>query len=750
VGVTLWTAGDIHPPLYFWSLWGWVQFAGQSEFAMRALSAAFGLLTVAVVYSLGTFMAGRTAGSLAALFTGLSRYHIWWSQEMRMYVAAGLAGVLSLYLFVRWLHSQREDPLGNNRPGRLSAGLLLTLYVLVSTCALYTILLMASLILVENLIVLIVLVRARGQRRRHLLLKWIAAQLVILAALGAWLLVSWGRMQTWSVSEPFDLLLFVRLYATLLTTGISVDIHRHIGAALFPLVVLELGGILLAGEWSRSGPDRRPQPLEALALLLALILPGAIIYLASIPRGLFYTPKIEARYFLPFAPAFWILLAWSLVAIGRRWRIAGWACGCALVALWLILLPGYYRGRHLRDDLQTMVRAIVSQAERGDVVLLDSGDRYPLFLYYYDAFPNALWRPQMLKIPPDEGNLAPEKVDEMLQPIADSYRRIWLAEVDVDLSDPAHLVEGWLSERYPGVLALRYGHNVLHLYDPQGHPPKLTAPDYKPQHPVDGPVGTGGHLRGWELPVATFYPGEVAHVSLLWEQLPQEPVELSLCNRSGQVLLRRQAASEGYPGAQRQQFDFPIYASTPGGDYDIALTPAPPGGTILGTLRIAGTAPLPIVGSPQIRVGARLGQDITLVGYTMSGASEKDLEQVEPNDRLVIDLYWRTGRKLNQDYTVFTHLLGQAYNPRTQGPVWGQHDSQPASDGYPTTQWLAGDLIVDRHTMMVDENAPPGTYRIEVGMYTVDDGQRLPVTSRDGQALGDQVLLDTPVNVIRP
>ncbi len=30
---TLWTAGDVHPPLYFWTLWAWVRLVGQSELA---------------------------------------------------------------------------------------------------------------------------------------------------------------------------------------------------------------------------------------------------------------------------------------------------------------------------------------------------------------------------------------------------------------------------------------------------------------------------------------------------------------------------------------------------------------------------------------------------------------------------------------------------------------------------------------------------------------------------------------------
>jgi hypothetical protein len=250
--------------------------------------------------------------------------------------------------------------------------------------------------------------------------------------------------------------------------------------------------------------------------------------------------------------------------------------------------------------------------------------------------------------------------------------------------------------------------------------------------------------------VKSFVPGDVAHISLLWERLPEESVSLALRNRSGQILLEQRVESSPGREARRQQFDFPVYASTPGGLYDVVLWPAPPSGALLGTLRIVGTTPLPRAGAPEVLVGARLDQGITLVGYTLNATAGEDLDQVKPNDTLILDLYWRVDRKLEEDYTVFVHLLGQAYNPKTQGPVWGQHDSQPANGGYVTTQWLVGDVIVDRHTMQVDAKAPPGPYRVEVGMYTVQDGQRLAVISSDGQLLGDRVLLDTQVHVSRP
>ena len=46
------TASDIHPPLYYLLLHGWRALLGDSEFALRALSAFAGVLTVAAVAAL--------------------------------------------------------------------------------------------------------------------------------------------------------------------------------------------------------------------------------------------------------------------------------------------------------------------------------------------------------------------------------------------------------------------------------------------------------------------------------------------------------------------------------------------------------------------------------------------------------------------------------------------------------------------------------------------------------------------------
>jgi hypothetical protein len=96
---------------------------------------------------------------------------------------------------------------------------------------------------------------------------------------------------------------------------------------------------------------------------------------------------------------------------------------------------------------------------------------------------------------------------------------------------------------------------------------------------------------------------------------------------------------------------------------------------------------------------------------------------------------------------IFVHLLGSAHNPATGGPVWGGRDSRPVDGGYPTNQWMVGEVIVDRHVVSLDENAPPGEYQIEVGMYNPHNGERLPVTLADGTFGGDRLILQTSLRV---
>lgn len=744
VGATLWTAGDVHPPLYFWLLWGWVKMLGSSPFAMRTLSALLGTLTVLVLYHVGRLVGGRRLGLLSALLIALSRFHIWWSQEMRMYVLAGLLASLSLLWFMRWLRTQRTEP---DADERLSARALLALYVAASVGGLYTIFLTASVVVVQNVVVGLILLHPRGYRRASLFQQWIVAQVTILALLAPWLAFSWQRMPTWSTAQPFDPALFVRLYATLLTTGISTYLHRYTALVLPPFVILGAGAAWFAHWGWRHRTEGKHRLVEAATLALSATLPVALVYLSTIPRGLFYTPHVEARYLLPFAPAFWVLLAASIVALGRRWRPLGWGAGLVVLGIWIAVIPGHYQGRFYRDTLGTMVQAIASQAQPGDVVLLDSGGRYPLFLYDYDSLPTTVWRPPMEAVSFAEAPLTASQVEDWMATRAPLYRRVWLAEVEVHLTDPDRLVRQRLDEHNVLVASWQYGANRLLLYDAEAQPPALTPNGHQPTQMVNAPVGAGGVLLGWDLPVSRLPTDSTLHLTLYWAQLPEEPVEALLRSPDGYVQMRRRASPSSQRLFQRQQFDFPIGPDFLSGEYTLEVAPPLPQGERLTTVTVRGASRQPQVGPPQALLNLRLGDEIVLEGYAVQQAMGGGLFPRPLHDAILLDLYWRAEGQPTQDYTVFTHLLGATYNPQTQGPVWGQHDGHPAGGTWPTTAWHKGDVIVDRHLLVLDPQAPDGDYRLEVGMYRLDTGERLPVFSASGEPLGDHIALDAVVRL---
>jgi hypothetical protein len=72
-----------------------------------------------------------------------------------------------------------------------------------------------------------------------------------------------------------------------------------------------------------------------------------------------------------------------------------------------------------------------------------------------------------------------------------------------------------------------------------------------------------------------------------------------------------------------------------------------------------------------------------------------------------------------------------------------QADAMPRGGAYPTSRWLAGEVVTDTYAIALPGDTPPGEYPIEVGLYRAETGARLPVAI-NGQAAGDAARL-TPL-----
>ena len=104
-----------------------------------------------------------------------------------------------------------------------------------------------------------------------------------------------------------------------------------------------------------------------------------------------------------------------------------------------------------------------------------------------------------------------------------------------------------------------------------------------------------------------------------------------------------------------------------------------------------------------------------------------------------IDYAWiyPSPRKLptEGDCTVFVHLIDE------EGSTWGQKDNPPVDGFYPTTQWEEGEIVRDQYDLIISPDARPGDYWPEVGMYLAETGDRLAIVDRNGNIVGDGVLL---------
>ena len=129
-------------------------------------------------------------------------------------------------------------------------------------------------------------------------------------------------------------------------------------------------------------------------------------------------------------------------------------------------------------------------------------------------------------------------------------------------------------------------------------------------------------------------------------------------------------------------------------------------------------------------VGANLEGVVELLAYSA------DLDVYKPEDTIEVTLYWRPLRSLNQDYKTFIHLTDAEV---TTQPT--QHDDDPGGDFTPTTRWMVGELVPDKHSLSLPADLPPGRYHIWADMYEFTTVRNLKVLSAKVATDGNRVLL---------
>ncbi|MBM4464943.1 MAG: hypothetical protein FJ014_05155 [Chloroflexi bacterium] len=134
------------------------------------------------------------------------------------------------------------------------------------------------------------------------------------------------------------------------------------------------------------------------------------------------------------------------------------------------------------------------------------------------------------------------------------------------------------------------------------------------------------------------------------------------------------------------------------------------------------------------RLDVSFGGAMKLLGYDLSIPNTQYPIPInlKPGDFLEVTLYWQSLSQMNQDYSVFVHLLDE------NELIVTQRDMYPGQGLYPTSLWAVGEAIANRYVLVLPETAfTPNQAQLAVGLYDFATGERLPACGPTGEPLGD-------------
>ncbi|MEW5719471.1 MAG: glycosyltransferase family 39 protein, partial [Chloroflexota bacterium] len=730
VAIALRTAADEHPPLHYWLLHFWNFVAGTNAFAGRFVSVAFGVLTIALLYRIGKRVGGAWGGVLAAFFLATARFHIWWSQDIKNYTPSiffAFAAVwCGLEILERSSIQSSKFKIQNSKFHRTKFELRNLnyefLYALCAALALWTHYLAALVLLALNIYAFIVIARRwlTADRRPQttplpprspaplLFRDWLIANALAAALVAPWLALYLQNAAAWTAAPAFDFALFLKLVATVLPLGVTTNIDDYavLTVAFTGLATL---GIFANSKFkilnSKFPPADRNFELRFLnyELLFAFIvaLPPILIYLLSLTPVSFFAPKIQARYLLILLPAYVMLLALGIAFLSRLSRAFAIFAFLFVLAANAFVLNDYYADRRLRDDYATLANTINAFARQDDLVLLDTDQEWPTFLYYLRA-------PLAWLGAPNGKAMDAASADALARRALNRHNAVWLVAIpDALATDPQKLLETRLARDLPKQFERTVDDKRLVLYAPAPRDWVNVAPEnFAPQITRAGKIGNALQLLGFDLPTRELNAGDTLRLVTYWRATYPA---LTAVRVGGLVTATLQMPSGDL---LRYENDFAI-PPTASGEFPIQVDQIE-----LARVYVAPRHDRARVGEIAHRVDYRLGNAIHLIGYDLPTLNLK------PNETLNLTLYWRADRQIETSYTVFAQIVGAQFNPKQNNPLWGQVDRAPQT---PTRAWLIGEIVPDAYRISIDADAPAGKYKLIVGMYDAATGARLAV-----------------------
>lgn len=364
LGVVPALRADQHVPLYFMALNLWIRACGNSEAAMRSLSAIFGIGTIWLIYLVARELLQESTGLVSSFILALAPLHVYYAQEARPYTLEVFLALLTTYFFIKIVFHKENKPV------------FWLAYMLFALLGVYTHFLIVLTYLFHNLFLILY------RRSLFFTKRWLLS-LVILAL--AWLLpfftlfgygaVTW--MQKLKPPAYWPLTIFPSVLAKFTFAGYSSEI-MSISRIAFALGTILFGTLFSLGIVALIRNHGSEKTLFLLMWLCVPILALGIIDAVEKTRA-----STLSRYLIVASTAYYIILSSGITVVKSKYLRASLLV--SVLTLFSLALPQCYIGSK-PEQWREAVQYIDGHSPRADLVL-SFPKNYDHIINYYAKRP---------------------------------------------------------------------------------------------------------------------------------------------------------------------------------------------------------------------------------------------------------------------------------------------------------------------------------------------------------------------------
>ena len=325
------------PPVYLALFKLWTTLFGTSEIATRFLSILFGTVSIVLVFAVGRLLFGYYVGTLSAFFMAVSRFQIYYAQEIRYYSLFEMMTLISFYLYLKLLKS--------------ASWIYSVAYVLSSVLLYYTHD-FGILILAVQIIYLLI----KFKKQRAALLRWVISLAAIIILISPRFLDAFGKKAVggegpnWigmpsllsPVSTSYNFLwLSLQVHSTVYGLAAAV---LFVAGTIFYVKATGRGGLKMS---LRESYENKKMGVignggTALVILWYLLPISAALLMSKLSKPIYLD-----RYLICTAPALYILAALFIYRLRNTVPTA-----LFLICYLILITPGLYGyySEPVRDD----------------------------------------------------------------------------------------------------------------------------------------------------------------------------------------------------------------------------------------------------------------------------------------------------------------------------------------------------------------------------------------------------------------